>query len=277
MITNTQSGTNLNEIAAGHLPHQHPGRRSRAGRVQFQPVPGGGRRAAALPYRAAPHVPAGARGDRARAAARAAALRRAVALRGRRVRRAERVPRRRAAGGPVCGQVAAMVSVNDFADRAPRALADGEVLVPRPAHAALVRHAAHAARLGVRPDDRRARRARSSAATCSPRAARARLALTESDILGPSEAFREPMDYFAHAPTHRRDARAPGRAQARRRSPACTAAPGAATARRCCARSRPRSARRSLQRQAGAPPEPGFAPPARSSCFTTKLLCTIPY
>ena len=25
-------------------------------------------------------------------------------------------------------------------------------------------------------------------------------ALTESDILGPSEAFRKPMDYFAHAP-----------------------------------------------------------------------------
>jgi hypothetical protein len=26
------------------------------------------------------------------------------------------------------------------------------------------------------------------------------VALTESDILGPSEAFRAPMDYFAHAP-----------------------------------------------------------------------------
>jgi len=25
-------------------------------------------------------------------------------------------------------------------------------------------------------------------------------ALTEADILGPSEAFRAPMDYFAHAP-----------------------------------------------------------------------------
>ncbi len=24
--------------------------------------------------------------------------------------------------------------------------------------------------------------------------------LTEADILGPSEAFRQPMDYFAHAP-----------------------------------------------------------------------------
>jgi hypothetical protein len=27
------------------------------------------------------------------------------------------------------------------------------------------------------------------------------VALTESDILGPSEAFRAPMDYFAHSPS----------------------------------------------------------------------------
>ena len=29
------------------------------------------------------------------------------------------------------------------------------------------------------------------------------IALTEADILGPSEAFRKPMDYFAHAPQTR--------------------------------------------------------------------------
>ena len=29
---------------------------------------------------------------------------------------------------------------------------------------------------------------------------RGEVALTESDILGPSEAFRQPLDYFAHAP-----------------------------------------------------------------------------
>ncbi len=29
------------------------------------------------------------------------------------------------------------------------------------------------------------------------------VALTESDILGPSEEFRKPMDYFAHAPQTR--------------------------------------------------------------------------
>jgi hypothetical protein len=27
------------------------------------------------------------------------------------------------------------------------------------------------------------------------------VAISESDILGPSEAFRTPMDYYAHAPT----------------------------------------------------------------------------
>jgi hypothetical protein len=26
------------------------------------------------------------------------------------------------------------------------------------------------------------------------------VAITESDILGPSEAFRQPMDYYAHSP-----------------------------------------------------------------------------
>ena len=54
---------------------------------------------------------------------------------------------------PVCSQVAAMVSINDFADRAPQALADGAELVARPAHGALVRHSAHAALLGMRADD----------------------------------------------------------------------------------------------------------------------------
>jgi hypothetical protein len=33
---------------------------------------------------------------------------------------------------------------------------------------------------------------RAARAACTP--------LTEGDILGPSEAFRQPMDYYAHAP-----------------------------------------------------------------------------
>jgi flavorubredoxin len=100
---------------------------------------------------------------------------------------------------PVCGQVAAMVSVNDFADRPPRALADSEEL-------SLGRHTVrwfdtphvpHAWECGLMME--------SSTRTffCGDlftQGGPGDLALTESDILGPSEAFRKPMDYFAHAP-----------------------------------------------------------------------------
>ena len=56
---------------------------------------------------------------------------------------------------PLCGTVAAMVSISDLADRPPRALADGELLSSGQALRALVRHAAPAARVGMRfPDGR---------------------------------------------------------------------------------------------------------------------------
>ena len=51
---------------------------------------------------------------------------------------------------PLCGQVAAMVSIADLADRAPRALADGESLSLGTRRVTLDRHAAPAPRLGVR-------------------------------------------------------------------------------------------------------------------------------
>lgn len=100
---------------------------------------------------------------------------------------------------PVCGQIAAMVSVSDVADRAPRALADGEEL-------ALGRntvrwfdtpHMPHAWECGLMME--------SSTRTffCGDlftQGGAGEVALTESDILGPSEEFRKPMDYFAHAP-----------------------------------------------------------------------------
>ena len=38
-------------------------------------------------------------------------------------------------------------------------------------------------------------------------------ALTDGDILGPSEAFRQPMDYYAHAPQTTRDGPAPRRSE----------------------------------------------------------------
>jgi flavorubredoxin len=100
---------------------------------------------------------------------------------------------------PICGQIAAMVSVDDCADRPPRALADGEEL-------SLGRHTIrwldtphmpHAWECGLMME--------SSTRTffCGDlftQGGPGDVALTESDILGPSEDFRKPMDYFAHAP-----------------------------------------------------------------------------
>ncbi|MFL6606255.1 MAG: MBL fold metallo-hydrolase [Steroidobacteraceae bacterium] len=100
---------------------------------------------------------------------------------------------------PVCSQLAAMVSIGDFADRAPRALADGEEL-------ALGRHRVrwfdtphmpHAWECGLMLD------VSTRTFFCGDlftQGGPADVALTESDILGPSEAFRAPLDYFAHTP-----------------------------------------------------------------------------
>jgi flavorubredoxin len=100
---------------------------------------------------------------------------------------------------PVCGQIAAMVSVGDFADRAPRALADGEVL-------SLGRHQMrwfdtphmpHGWDCGLMLDDT------TRTFFCGDlftQGGAGEVALTESDVFAPSEAFRAPLDYFAHAP-----------------------------------------------------------------------------
>ncbi len=99
----------------------------------------------------------------------------------------------------VCGQVGAMVSVNDFASRAPRALADGEVLqLGRHALRWLdTPHLPHGWDCGLMFDDA------TRTFFCGDlftQGGRAEVALTEGDILGPSEAFRTLMDYYAHAP-----------------------------------------------------------------------------
>ena len=100
---------------------------------------------------------------------------------------------------PVCSTVAALVSVGDYADRAPRALADGEEL-------ALGRHTMrwfdtphlpHAWECGLMLD------VTTRTFFCGDlftQGGAGEVALTESDILGPSEAFRGPMDYYAHTP-----------------------------------------------------------------------------
>jgi flavorubredoxin len=100
---------------------------------------------------------------------------------------------------PVCGQIGAMVSVTDFADRPPLALADRQVLQ-------LGRHAVrwfdtphmpHGWDCGLMMES--ATRTFLCGDLFTQGGAGA-TPLTESDILGPSEAFRAPMDYFAHAP-----------------------------------------------------------------------------
>jgi len=103
---------------------------------------------------------------------------------------------------PVCGQIAAMVSVNDFADRPPRALRDSEELSlgRRTVRWFDTPHMPHSWECGLMME--------SSTRTffCGDlftQGGPGDVALTEADILGPSEDFRKPMDYFAHAPNTR--------------------------------------------------------------------------
>jgi flavorubredoxin len=100
---------------------------------------------------------------------------------------------------PVCSQVAAMVSVNDFADRPARALAEGEVLrTGRRAFKWLdAAHVPHQWENGFMME------LETRTLLCGDlftQGGSGAVAITESDILGPSEAFRAPMDYYAHAP-----------------------------------------------------------------------------
>ena len=100
---------------------------------------------------------------------------------------------------PVSSQVAAMVSVNDIALRPARALADGEVLrIGRHALKWLdAPHVPHAWENGFMMElETRTLLAGDLFTQGGP----GTVPLTEADILGPSEAFRRQMDYYAHAP-----------------------------------------------------------------------------
>lgn len=100
---------------------------------------------------------------------------------------------------PICSRVAAMVAIEDFADRAPRALADGDEL-------SLGRHVIrwfdtphmpHSWECALMMD------MTTRTFFCGDlftQGGPGDVALTETDILEPSESFRKPMDYFAHAP-----------------------------------------------------------------------------
>ena len=100
---------------------------------------------------------------------------------------------------PVCGKVAALVSVNDVADRPALALGDGESLDL--GHHALrwfdTPHLPHGWEAGLMFDDT-TRTLLCGDLFTQPGAGQD--ALVETDILGPSEAFRGAMDYYAHTP-----------------------------------------------------------------------------
>ena len=102
---------------------------------------------------------------------------------------------------PLCGALAAMVSVNDLADRPARGLADGEALS---LGNRLVRwldapHVPHGWECGYLYEEV------TGTLFCGDLFTQPGLGdipLTESDILGPSEQFRA-MDYYAHGPNTR--------------------------------------------------------------------------
>jgi flavorubredoxin len=103
---------------------------------------------------------------------------------------------------PVCGQVAALVSVNDIADRPAHALSDGDVL-QLGTHKLRwfdTPHLPHGWEAGLMFDDS------TRTLLCGDlftQGGDGKTALTESEILSPSEGFRGAMDYYAHAPnTH---------------------------------------------------------------------------
>jgi flavorubredoxin len=100
---------------------------------------------------------------------------------------------------PVCGTVAAMVSVTDVADRAPKPMADGERLIlGRKVMRWLdAPHLPHGWDCGYMFEET------TKTLFCGDlftQGGAESPALTEADILGPSEEFRKPLDYYAHTP-----------------------------------------------------------------------------
>jgi flavorubredoxin len=98
---------------------------------------------------------------------------------------------------PLCGRVAASVSMEDLADRMPKEMADGEVLSLGNHRVRWfdTPHLPHAWECGFLFEER------TRTLLCGDLFSQPGdklVALTESDILGPSEAFRARMDYYSH-------------------------------------------------------------------------------
>jgi flavorubredoxin len=104
---------------------------------------------------------------------------------------------------PVCGRIAAMVSIGDLADRPPKALADGETLDLGTCRVTWLDtpHVPHAWECGFLWESR------SRTLFCGDlftQGGDGLPAVTEADILEPSEAFRRSLDYYAHPRDGRR-------------------------------------------------------------------------
>jgi flavorubredoxin len=99
----------------------------------------------------------------------------------------------------VCGGLGAMLSVTDIATRPPRVLADGEVLDVG-AHRLRWLDAPHVPHGW---DNGFMMELETRTLLCGDlftQGGPGRTPVTDGDILGPSEEFRAPMDYYAHAP-----------------------------------------------------------------------------
>ena len=98
---------------------------------------------------------------------------------------------------PLCGKVAAMVSIEDLADRSPRALSDGEVISLGKHRVRWLDapHIPHAWDCGFLTEEL------TRTFLCGDLFTQGGAGLqpiTESDVLGPSEDFRQRMDYFSY-------------------------------------------------------------------------------
>jgi flavorubredoxin len=101
---------------------------------------------------------------------------------------------------PLCSQVAAMVSVDDVATRKARSLADGEILALGQHRLRWIDtpHVPHGWDCGYLFEET------TSTLLCGDlftQGGAEHPPIIESDILGPSEAMRAGMDYFAHGPS----------------------------------------------------------------------------
>lgn len=98
---------------------------------------------------------------------------------------------------PVCGRIAALVSISDLADRPPRALADAEIL-SLGKHSVRwfdTPHLPHSWECGYLMEEQ------TRTLLCGDlftQGGAGHPAVTEADILGPSEAFRQRLDYYSH-------------------------------------------------------------------------------